>query len=117
MPACRGAEGGSVYQPLCKAGDVIFFMDGAQTHGTMPWKADHQRRAVLIKYTGRTCARQGPAKFLGAPDDYWREGLVTEMTPEQLAVMFGPYSNHRGEVPHLAVAEDGTVAVEDGRAW
>ena len=107
---------GSVYQPVCKAGDVIFFMDGAQTHGTMPWKADHQRRAVLIKYTGRTCARQDPAKLFGDPESHWDESLVAGMTLEQKAVMWGPYSNHGGEVPRLAITSDGSVAIEEGRA-
>ena len=106
---------GAVYQPICKAGDVIVFMDGAQTHGTMPWKANHQRRAVLIKYTGRTCARQGPAKSKGEPANYWDERLVAGMTPEQLAVMWGPYSNHRGEIPNLSVKEGGGVSIESGR--
>jgi len=107
---------GAVHQPICKAGDVVIFMDGAQTHGTMPWMADHQRRAVLVKYTGRTCARQGPEKLFGDPENHWDEALVSDMTTEQRAVMLGPYSNHRGEVPYLGVSEDGTVAVEDGRA-
>jgi hypothetical protein len=35
------------------------------------------------------------------------------MTPEQRAVMYGPYSNHRGEVPLLAVDDDGTVYVSN----
>lgn len=103
---------GAVYQPICKAGDVVFFMDGAQTHGTMPWKADHQRRSVLIKYTGRTCARQGPAMFLGGPEDYWETEVVDGMTSEQRAVMFGPYSNYREELHHLLVTSDGSVEIE-----
>mgnify|MGYP004403441719 CR=1 FL=1 len=31
------------------------------------------------------------------------------MTPEQRAVMFGPYSNHLGEVPLFDVTPDGKV--------
>ena len=114
--AWREDDLGAVHQPICEAGDVVLFMDGAQTHGTMPWQAEHQRRAVLIKYTGRTCARQGPAKQYGAPEDHWNEEVVADMTPEESAVMWGPYSNHRGEVPFLTVAEDGTVGIEEGRA-
>lgn len=34
----------------CKAGDGVIFTEAA-THGTLPWKADHQRRTVLTRYT------------------------------------------------------------------
>jgi hypothetical protein len=53
-------------------------------------------------------AQKGAAKQYGAPDDHWDEDIV--------AVMWGPYANHRGEVPFLTVAEDGTVGIEEGRA-
>lgn len=39
-----------VAQPALEAGDVLFFTE-ALIHGTMPWKADHQRRALLYKYS------------------------------------------------------------------
>lgn len=39
-----------VVQPPLEAGDVLFFTE-ALIHGTMPWKADHQRRALLYKYS------------------------------------------------------------------
>ena len=39
-----------VVQPAVEAGDVIFFTE-ALIHGTMPWTADHERRALLYKYS------------------------------------------------------------------
>jgi hypothetical protein len=45
----------------------------------------------------------------------WEPKYRDDMAAEQRAVMFGPYSNHRGEVSYLGVGEDGTVAVEQGR--
>ena len=39
-----------VVQPSVKAGDALFFTE-ALIHGTMPWKADHERRALLYKYS------------------------------------------------------------------
>ena len=39
-----------VVQPEVEAGDALFFTE-ALVHGTMPWTADHQRRALLYKYS------------------------------------------------------------------
>ncbi|MDP6506292.1 MAG: phytanoyl-CoA dioxygenase family protein [Planctomycetota bacterium] len=39
-----------VVQPEADAGDVIFFTE-ALIHGTLPWTADHERRAFLFKYS------------------------------------------------------------------
>ena len=39
-----------VAQPALEAGDVLFFTE-ALVHGTMPWTAGHQRRALLYKYS------------------------------------------------------------------
>jgi ectoine hydroxylase-related dioxygenase (phytanoyl-CoA dioxygenase family) len=37
-------------QPPMKAGDVLIFTE-ALTHGTMPWTATHERRALLYKFS------------------------------------------------------------------
>ena len=103
---------GTVVQPAMRAGDVLFFMDGAQTHGTRPWQSNRPRRSVLYKYASRSSVRGGPAKELAPPEIYWGEDVVADMTDEQRAVMFGPYSNHRGEVPFLAVDDNGNVRIE-----
>ena len=38
------------------------------------------------------------------------------MTETQRAVMFGPYSNHGSEVPHLTVDTNGTTQIKTMRA-
>ena len=103
---------GVVVQPAMAAGDVLFFMDGAQTHGTHPWRSEKSRRSILFKYTSQSSVRGGPSARLAAPELWWSEELVEGMTEEQRAVMYGPYSNHNGRVPFLTVIEDGTVRIE-----
>ena len=43
-------EADYVYQPPLEAGDVLIFTE-ALIHGTTSWKADHERRALLYKYS------------------------------------------------------------------
>lgn len=117
FPTPRGVRTGDddmglITQPVVKAGDVIFFMDSAQAHGATPWKLETTRRSILFKYTGRTCARGGPSQEVSPPEIYWDREIVDGMTPEQLSVMYGPYSNHRGRVPYLTVRENGTVQLD-----
>ena len=71
---------GVVSQPEMKAGDVIFFMDGAQTHGTLPWRGEHPRRSILFKYADRTSVRAGVSREIAPPEIYWGEELVEGMT-------------------------------------
>ena len=105
---------GLIVQPEMKAGDLLFFMDGALSHGTLPWRSERERRSVLFKYASRSAVRSGPAATLAAPEDYWDEEVVAGMSEEQLAVMYGPYSGHRGAVPFLKVSEGGEVIAEKG---
>ena len=111
----------AVRQAEVRAGDVLFFMDGAQTHGTFPWQAAHQRRSVLYKYTSRSATRSGQAEVLAPPDIYWESEVVGGMTDAQKAVMWGPYSNYHEELPYLEVTEDGTVdavtCTDPGDIW
>ena len=102
---------GTVVQPGISAGDVLFFMDGAQTHGTHPWRNEHERRSVLFKYSGRTAIRGGQS--FASPEKYWPEEIVEDMTPEELAVMWGPFSGSSSIVPALICDEDSTVRVND----
>ena len=44
---------GLVQHVSMKAGDVLMFMAGAQTHGAYTWKSDTERRTVLMNYMGR----------------------------------------------------------------
>ena len=103
---------GLIKQPVVEAGDVVFFMDSAQAHGATPWKLDTTRRSILFKYTARTCVRSGLAREVSPPEIYWDREIVEDMTPEQLSVMYGPYSNHQGRVPFLEVGDDGVVRIE-----
>ena len=104
---------GAVAQVPMKAGDVLFFMDGAQTHGTLPWHADHPRRTILFKFAGRHSSRSGPAFQLAPPETYWGDEIVGTMTPEERAVMWGPYSNYGDELPILSIDDGGAVKIED----
>lgn len=107
-------EGGVVVQPEVKEGDCLFFMDGAQTHGTHPWRNDHDRRSVLFKYASRTSIRGG--HNLIDPDTYWDGETVEGMTAIQRAVMYGPASSvGRRRKLRLVVNEDGVVATGEGR--
>jgi hypothetical protein len=105
---------GTVIQPGAQPGDVVFFMDGAQTHGTFPWQNDHERRSILYKFASRTSARTGPTGEVAPPTIYWDNEVVDDMSDEQLAVMWGPYSGHGGKVPSLVVDAAGGVKIEAG---
>ena len=102
---------GLVKQPEVRAGDVLFFMDGAQTHGTLPWAAGHDRRSVLFKYAGRTATRTGRSAQLAPPQIHWGEDLVAGMSDVERAVMYGPASAPGTDQVFLTVDEDGTVRV------
>jgi hypothetical protein len=99
---------GAAVNPEIRAGDVLFFMDGAQTHGTHPWQNDWERRSVLFKYASRTSIRGDSARCV-APETYWDRETVSEMTPQERAVMFGPCSAPNRKDMNLRVREDGSV--------
>ncbi|MBK35984.1 MAG: hypothetical protein CME26_10715 [Gemmatimonadetes bacterium] len=102
---------GSIINPEIRAGDVLFFADGAQTHGTLPWKNDWDRRSILMKYASRTSTRQDVARCV-APEVYWDDPIVQEMSAEERAVMFGPCSAPGREDMYLTVEENGAVRLE-----
>ncbi|MYG00380.1 phytanoyl-CoA dioxygenase family protein [Candidatus Poribacteria bacterium] len=98
---------GLVVQPVMKAGDVLFFMDGGCTHGALAWKNPIPRRGVLIKYQSKNTNWGGGVVD---PQDRWGE-MVEDMTEEQFAVMRGPERDGgRRTIPRLVV-EDGQVFV------
>ncbi|MCZ6635166.1 MAG: phytanoyl-CoA dioxygenase family protein [bacterium] len=116
FPMPRGIRTGDddmdlITQPVVEAGDVVFFMDSAQSHGATPWKLDTTRRSILLKYAGRTSSRSGHSRDVSPPEAYWDKNIVDGMTEEQKAIMWGPYSNHRGEIPMLDVDEGGAVYI------
>jgi hypothetical protein len=108
-------DAGAVLQPEVRAGDILFFMDGAQTHGTHPWRNDHDRRSVLFKYASRTSTRVGPSREFYKPEDYWDRSVCEDMTAEQKAVMHGPTSSVGGDPNlRLVVEENGRVVQVSG---
>ena len=53
MPEDLNDDMGLMIHPTMKAGDVLFFMGGAQTHGSSTWTSEIPRRAILLNYTSR----------------------------------------------------------------
>ena len=102
---------GLVKHVAVKAGDVLFFMDGGTTHGTLAWKNDISRRGILHKYSSRNFNRSGGE--LTHPEKRWGD-LVSGMTDEQMAVMRGPDRDvFEKNVPRLEIADGSVVASYD----
>eukprot|EP00929_Paragymnodinium_shiwhaense_P090278 TRINITY_DN50434_c0_g1_i1.p1 TRINITY_DN50434_c0_g1~~TRINITY_DN50434_c0_g1_i1.p1 ORF type:complete len:333 (-),score=52.54 TRINITY_DN50434_c0_g1_i1:131-1129(-) len=74
-----------LYQPVTKAGDVVFFSE-ATVHGAMPWTADHERRVALYRFAPCTSA-YGRAYY---PE--WPSAMLEGLTPAQRAVLEPPYA-------------------------
>lgn len=55
------------------------------THGTLPWKGKHQRRALLYKFSPGYQAYSVGAHTVSFP------GYIQDMTEEQQAVMEHPH--------------------------
>jgi len=100
---------GLVAHPVMNAGDVLFFMDGAQTHGALAWTGDVARRGILTKYSSKNFNRSGGDMV--HPENRWHPEAIDGMTDEQLSVMRGPDRDvFDGNVPRLAV-ENGSANV------
>jgi hypothetical protein len=67
-----------------KAGDAVIFTE-TLTHGTLPWTAKHQRRALLYKFSPGFQAYSGGAHQITYPD------YIEDMTEDQRAVMEAPH--------------------------
>ncbi len=77
-----------VVQPVVEAGDALFFTE-ALVHGTLPWMAAHERRALLFKYSpGYSAWSQ---KYY-SPDDY------TSLTDQQRRIISPPSVGNRPDV-------------------
>ena len=98
---------GLVVQPVMKAGDVLFFMDGGCTHGALAWKNPIPRRGVLIKYQSKNSNWGGGVID---PQDRWGN-MVEDMTEAQFAVMRGPERDGRHRTVPRLVVHDGQVFV------
>lgn len=101
---------GLVVQPVMKAGDVLFFMDGGCTHGALAWKNPIPRRGILIKYQSKNVNWGGGVVD---PQDRWGD-MVEDMTEEQFTVMRGPERDGRHRtVPRLIVKDDEVFVTYD----
>lgn len=81
-----------VVQPPVEAGDVLIFTE-ALMHGTMPWTANHERRALLYKYS---------PGYSAWSQNYYNPADYIEPTAQQLRLMAPPSVGQRPD----------TVAVE-----
>lgn len=74
-----------VHQPICRAGDVIFFSE-ATVHGALPWRAKHQRRVVLYRFAPATVS------YSRAYTPEWPAEVVENLSHTQRAVLEPPYA-------------------------
>ncbi len=77
-----------VVQPAVEAGDALIFTE-ALVHGTMPWTADHERRALLYKFS--------PGHSSWAPT-YYNPADYPTATEQQLRLMTPPSVGSRVNV-------------------
>jgi hypothetical protein len=71
-----------------KAGDAVIFTE-TLTHGTLPWKGKHERRAVLYKFSPGFQAYSGGAHEISYPD------YIEDMNEAERAVMEAPSIRRR----------------------
>ena len=74
-----------IKQVTCKAGDAVIFTE-ALTHGTLPWKAKHQRRSLLYRYTA------GNLAYVSGYET-WATRFA-DLTEDQRVVLEPPYNPH-----------------------
>ena len=67
-----------------KAGDATIFTETA-THGALPWRAAHQRRFMLTRYSPGFIAYHGLKQQLTDPDYF------ADLTAPQKAVLASPH--------------------------
>jgi hypothetical protein len=84
-----------------KAGSVVIFTE-ALTHGTLPWTADHERRALFYRYTPGHMAHVGryrEDKLEHADGGYPQPSHSAEddWTPEERRILEAPYYWNRAD--------------------
>ncbi len=77
-----------VRQPAVKAGDALFFTE-ALVHGTMPWRAKHERRSLLYKYSPGHSAWSG---------NFYDLSQFGELTEQQKRILTPPSIGGRPNV-------------------
>jgi len=90
-----------LYQPVTKAGDVVFFSE-ATVHGARAWMADRERRIALYRFAPATVA-YGRAY---APE--WPAEMLEGLPPLQRAVLEPPYAQ-RLDRPVVSPGEEAPV--------
>ena len=68
-----------LYTPSLNPGDVVVFSE-ATVHGARPWRAEHERRVVLLRFSPRNFAY---GRSIEVPNN---------LTPEQAKLFREPYS-------------------------
>jgi len=81
-----------VVQPAVEAGDALFFTE-ALIHGTMPWRAKHERRSLLYKYSPGHSAWSG---------NYYDISKYGELTERQKRMLMPPSIGRRPKVTDAA---------------
>ncbi len=78
-----------IIQPDLEAGDAVFFTE-ALVHGTMPWTADYERRALIYKF--------GPGHCASSERRYKPEEFVSPLTDRQRRIIAPPSLYQRPQV-------------------
>ena len=73
-----------VHEVNASAGDVLIFTE-TLTHGTLPWTGDHQRRALLYKFS------PGTISYGSGSHDVSYGDYIGTMTEDQRMVMESPH--------------------------
>jgi hypothetical protein len=94
---------GLVYNVPCKTGDMVIFNE-ATIHGTLPWRAQHERRSLLYRYSPKYLHFAGGTYKTQQPE--W----VSELTEAQQAVLEPPYIYNRP-----LIEDDGITVVRPRR--
>lgn len=92
-----------VHLPM-QAGDALIFTE-ALTHGTLPWKAKHERRTLLYRYAAGGFVN---AKGQGILEQYCP--FYDELTPLQQAIMEPPHNANRADVAALLAEQEAAAA-------
>ena len=84
-----------------RAGSAIIFT-AALTHGTLPWTAEHEHRALLYRYTPGHMAFVGRYRQDGAEQLGWAypkpsDAADADLTPELRRLLEFPYAWKRGD--------------------
>ena len=82
-----------------RAGSAVIFTE-ALTHGTLPWTAPHERRALLYRYTPGHMAFVGRYRQDGAEQTDWAyprptDAATADLTPEVRRLLEPPYVSER----------------------